>query len=193
MLFWFFTVMLLPLWFSFVLLLALINAIVVRGNPFFIQQRGGFKGKVFKIFKFKSMSDLRGDDGVLLDDRFRITKFGQFLRKSSLDELPSLFNVLLFQMTIVGPRPFISEYLDLYSAEHFKRHDVLPGITGWSQVNGRNTISWHDKFNLDLWYVENKSIKLDFKIIFLTFSKVIKMQDIDSGSDQTMPKYNGSN
>jgi len=191
--FWCVAIFFIPLWLPLIIFLSIINCFVIRGNPFFLQKRGGFKGNVFKILKFKSMLDIRDEDGDLLPDKLRVTKFGDFLRKTSLDELPSLFNVLLFQMTIVGPRPFISEYLDLYSTEHAKRHDVLPGVTGWSQINGRNSISWTEKFALDLWYVKNKSFLLDFNIIFNTIIKVLKKEGVDSSSDQTMPKYNGSN
>ena len=180
---------LLPLLMSiFVLLL-----IHFKTNPIFIQIRPGYKGKLFGIYKFKTMKDAMQKSSIVLNDFERITKLGGVIRKLSLDELPQLFNVLFGQMSFVGPRPLLVEYLPLYSEEENKRHFVKPGITGWAQVNGRNTISWKKKFNLDLWYVKNTSFLLDFKILFLTVLKVFKREDINTSDNKIMPHYNGKN
>ena len=143
-----------------------------RENPFFFQPRPGYKEKVFRIIKFKTMRDIRDQHNNLLPDARRTTTFSAFIRKTSLDELPQLINVLTGDMSIVGPRPLLLEYLMVYQPNHRKRHDVRPGITGWAQVNGRNTISWETKFDLDLWYIENQSATLDLKILLLTFLRV---------------------
>ena len=180
---------LLPLLMSiFVLLL-----IHFKTNPIFIQIRSGYKGKLFGIYKFKTMKDAMQKSSIVLNDFERITKLGGVLRKLSLDELPQLFNVLFGQMSFVGPRPLLVEYLPLYSEEENKRHFVKPGITGWAQVNGRNTISWKNKFILDIWYIENISFFLDLKIFLLTLLKVIKREGVNSNEDITMTKYNGKN
>lgn len=180
---------LLPLLMSiFVLLL-----IHFKTNPIFIQIRPGYKGKLFGIYKFKTMKDAMQKSSIVLNDFERITKLGGVLRKLSLDELPQLFNVLFGQMSFVGPRPLLVEYLPLYSEEENKRHFVKPGITGWAQVNGRNTISWKNKFILDIWYIENISFFLDLKIFLLTLLKVIKREGVNSNEDITMTKYNGKN
>jgi lipopolysaccharide/colanic/teichoic acid biosynthesis glycosyltransferase len=163
------------------------------GKPvFFLQSRIGFKGKEFKIIKFRSMKNIRDVHGNLLADEFRLTKFGKFLRNSSLDEIPCLINVYLGQMTLVGPRPFISKYRDLYSPKQFSRHDVIPGITGWAQVNGRNAISWEEKFRLDVEYVDKQSFWLDCKILWMTFLNVIQRKDISAAGHVTMEEFNGS-
>lgn len=163
------------------------------GKPvFFLQSRIGYKGKEFKIIKFRSMKNTRDVHGNLLADEFRLTKFGKFLRNSSLDEIPCLINVFLGQMTLVGPRPFISKYRNLYSKEQFRRHDVTPGITGWAQVNGRNAISWEEKFRFDLEYVKRHSFLLDLMILWMTFLNVIKRKDISADGHATMEEFKGT-
>ena len=163
------------------------------GSPvFFTQVRPGMHGKPFKMVKFRSMTSERGPDGELLPDAVRLTPFGRFLRATSLDELPELWNVLKGDMSLVGPRPLLMEYLPLYSPEQARRHEVLPGITGWAQINGRNAIDWDTKFNLDIWYVDNRGFLLDLKIIFLTIKKVIKRDGINSAEDIPMPMFTGS-
>ena len=163
------------------------------GKPiFFSQLRPGFKGRPFLMVKFRTMTNLRNDEGKLLSDEKRITKFGSFLRKSSLDELPELFNVLKGDMSLVGPRPLLMDYLPRYNSHQSKRHNVRPGITGWAQINGRNAISWEDKFNLDVWYVENYSFWLDMRILLITIKKVIKREGISADGEATMPPFQGS-
>jgi lipopolysaccharide/colanic/teichoic acid biosynthesis glycosyltransferase len=162
------------------------------GNPgFFTQVRPGMNGKPFKMIKFRSMTDARGPSGVLLPDAERITPFGRFLRASSLDELPGLWNVLKGNMSLVGPRPLLMEYLPLYSAKQARRHEVRPGITGWAQVNGRNALSWEEKFALDVWYVDNRSLWLDIKILWLTVKKVLVREGISAVGEATMPRFTG--
>jgi sugar transferase EpsL len=172
-------------------------AILVKwkiGSPvIFKQQRPGLHGKPFFIYKFRTMTDERGSDGVLLPDDIRLTSLGIFLRKFSLDEFVQLINVIKGDLSIVGPRPLLMEYLPLYSPEQAKRHLVKPGITGWAQVNGRNSISWGEKFKLDVWYVENQSFVLDLKILYLTFIKVLKSEGIQNGDFVTMPVFKGNN
>jgi undecaprenyl phosphate N,N'-diacetylbacillosamine 1-phosphate transferase len=163
------------------------------GKPlFFRQKRPGFKEKIFSIYKFRTMTNEVDENGNLLSDEKRLKGFGKFVRSTSLDELPQLFNVLLGDMSFVGPRPLLVEYLDLYTIKQKKRHNVKPGITGWAQVNGRNAISWEEKFELDVWYVENQSFWLDMKILWLTFLKVVKRSDINSDTSITMEKFKGS-
>jgi lipopolysaccharide/colanic/teichoic acid biosynthesis glycosyltransferase len=163
------------------------------GSPvLFTQVRPGLHGKPFLLVKFRTMIDERDASGALLPDVQRITPFGNFLRSSSLDELPELWNVLRGEMSLVGPRPLLIEYLPLYSPEQLRRHDVLPGITGWAQVNGRNAISWEDKFNHDIWYVENRTMFLDLEILWRTASKVIKRDGISASGEATMPAFTGS-
>ncbi len=165
---------------------------VTLGNPvFFLQPRIGLNGKEFKIIKFRSMKIIRDVQGNMLADEFRLTKFGKFLRNSSLDEIPCLLNVFLGQMTLVGPRPFISKYRNLYSRDQFRRHDVTPGITGWAQVNGRNAISWEEKFRLDLEYVERQSFWLDVKILWMTMFNVLKRKGISADGHATMQEFKG--
>lgn len=175
----------------------LVTALLVRrylGSPvLFSQTRPGFKGKPFQVYKFRTMTDARDSDGNLLPDDVRLTPFGLFLRSSSLDELPQLFNVLKGDLALVGPRPLLMAYLPLYSARQARRHDVRPGITGWAQVNGRNAISWEQKFELDVWYVENQSFWLDLKILALTLKKVFVKEGISADGTHTMPRFNGSN
>ncbi|MBC8147598.1 MAG: sugar transferase [Bacteroidetes bacterium] len=172
------------------LLLISILVLFAFGSPIlFKQNRPGLNKKPFNFYKFRTMTNEKDENGNLLPDKDRLTSFGVFLRKTSLDELPSLWNVLKGDMSFVGPRPLLMEYLPLYSAEQMRRHEVKPGLTGWAQINGRNAISWEEKFKLDVWYVENQSFWLDIKIILLTIWKVLKREGISHGSDATMPKY----
>lgn len=162
------------------------------GSPvIFNQTRPGLHGRPFQMVKFRTMREARDDEGNLLPDSERLTRFGRFLRSTSLDELPELWNVLTGEMSLVGPRPLLMEYLPLYTLEQMRRHEVLPGITGWAQVNGRNAISWDDKFALDVWYVDNQSFALDLKILWLTMLKVIKREGISADGNATMPKFRG--
>jgi lipopolysaccharide/colanic/teichoic acid biosynthesis glycosyltransferase len=163
------------------------------GKPvLFRQTRPGLHGVPFLMIKFRTMRDAVDASGVPLPDAARLTRLGRFLRSSSLDELPELWNVLKGEMSLVGPRPLLMEYLPLYSAEQARRHEVRPGVTGWAQVNGRNALSWEDKFALDLWYVENRSLWLDLKIVWMTIRKVIKRDGISAEGEATMPKFTGS-
>jgi len=164
-----------------------------KGNPFFLQRRPGKNGKLFTLIKFKTMNDRRNHDGILLPDDLRLTAVGRFIRKTSLDEIPQLINVIKCDMSIVGPRPLLTEYLPLYNNEQIRRHDVRPGITGWAQVNGRNAISWGKKFKLDVWYVENVSFLLDVKILLMTFGNVLKRKDISKDGFATTEAFNGRN
>ena len=159
---------------------------------FFKQSRTGLNGKIFNIYKFRTMTDDCDKDGILLPDELRLTKFGKFLRSTSLDELPSLWNVLKSDMSLVGPRPLLLEYLPLYSTQQARRHEVKPGITGWAQVNGRNAITWGEKFDLDVWYVDNQSIWLDIKILWLTVKKVIMRDGINQVGQSTMENFKGN-
>lgn len=162
------------------------------GSPvLFRQSRPGMHGKPFQMIKFRTMRDAIDADGRQLPDAERLTKLGRFLRSSSLDELPELWNVLKGEMSLVGPRPLLMEYLPLYSPEQARRHEVRPGVTGWAQVNGRNAISWDEKFALDVWYVDNQSLWLDLKIIWLTIRKVVKREGISAAGEATMPKFEG--
>ena len=162
------------------------------GTPIiFKHQRPGLHGKQFTFYKFRTMTNTKNSEGDLLPDKNRLTPLGSFLRKTSLDELPSLWNVLKGDMSLVGPRPLLMEYLPLYSKEQMRRHEVKPGITGWAQVNGRNAISWDEKFKFDIWYVENQSLRLDIKIIILTIWKVLKREGINQKGNTTMEKFRG--
>ena len=162
------------------------------GRPvIFKQKRPGLYGKPFVFYKFRTMTDERDENGNLLPDEKRLTSFGKFLRKYSLDELPQLINVLKGDMSLVGPRPLLMEYLPLYTKEQARRHEVRPGVTGWAQVNGRNAISWEEKFKLDVWYVDNRSFWLDIKILWLTLIKVIKGEGINQKGNATMEKFRG--
>lgn len=163
------------------------------GSPvFFRQTRPGYGGQPFEMIKFRTMTDARGADGQLLPDGERLTPFGRFLRSSSLDELPELWNVFRGDMSLVGPRPLLMEYLPLYSTKQARRHEVLPGITGWAQVNGRNALGWEEKFELDVWYVDNQSLWLDLRILWLTVKKVVVREGISAAGEATMPRFNGS-
>ena len=159
---------------------------------FFTQMRPGLQGKPFLMVKFRTMTDARGPDGALLPDADRLTPFGRFLRATSLDELPELWNVLKGDMSLVGPRPLLMEYLPLYSPGQARRHEVRPGITGWAQVNGRNAIGWEDKFTLDVWYVDHRSLWLDIKILWLTVKKVLVREGISADGEATMGRFTGS-
>lgn len=176
--------------------LLLILMVLVRlklGSPiFFTQVRPGLHGKPFKMVKFRTMTDARDADGNLLPDNIRLIAFGRFLRSTSLDELPELWNVLKGDMSLVGPRPLLMEYLPLYTPEQARRHQARPGITGWAQINGRNAISWEEKFKLDVWYVDNQSFWLDLKILALTIKKVFVREGISAEGEATMPKFTGS-
>lgn len=166
---------------------------VKLGRPVLFRQiRPGLNGKPFEMVKFRTMTDERGEDGTLLPDAQRLTSFGCWLRVTSLDELPELWNVLRGEMSLVGPRPLLVEYLPLYSAEQARRHEVRPGITGWAQVNGRNAISWEEKFAMDVWYVDHRSFWLDIKILWLTVRKVFLRDGISAQGDVTMPRFTGS-
>lgn len=162
-------------------------------GAFFTQERPGKSGKIFKLIKFKSMTDKRDSNGILLPDEERLTKVGKFIRSTSLDELPQLLNVLKGDMALIGPRPLLPEYLSLYTEEQARRHEVRPGITGWAQVNGRNGISFTERFKYDVWYVDHLSFRLDFKIFLLTVKKVFKREDIHSDTSVTMEDFNGAN
>lgn len=171
----------------------IILTFLTQGAPLFIQKRPGLNGQIFKIYKLKTMRDSRDKQGKLLPDAQRITWFGKLVRKASLDEIPQLINVFVGEMSIIGPRPLLVDYLPLYSVEQNKRHNVKPGITGWAQVNGRNSISWEQKFKLDVWYVDHLSLWLDLKILLLTIHKVIGRKNINQKGNATMEAFNGNN
>ena len=174
-----------------IIFIALVLSLQLKKSPFFLQSRPGKNEKIFKVIKFQTMLDTRDENGELLPDHLRITPFGKFLRKASLDELPQLINVLNGEMSFVGPRPLLVEYLEYYNSEQRKRHIVKPGITGWAQVNGRNSISWEEKFTFDVFYVENRSFILDMRILFRTVLKVLRASGIQSSEMVTMEKFNG--
>lgn len=176
----------------FLLVIALLLVITNQGSPFFLQPRPGRNGKIFILVKFKTMSDRRDAAGYLLPDAERLTTLGKIIRKTSLDELPQLWNVLQGDMSLVGPRPLLVEYLPLYSQQQQRRHAVCPGITGWAQVNGRNTLSWEEKFKYDVWYVDNLSLALDVKILWMTIIKVFKGEGISSATSATMEAFKGA-
>jgi lipopolysaccharide/colanic/teichoic acid biosynthesis glycosyltransferase len=180
----------------FLLPVIILIVLLVRfkiGSPiFFKQARPGLNGEIFNMYKFRTMTNERDKNGVLKPDSVRLTKFGKFLRSTSLDELPGLWSALKGDMSLVGPRPLLVEYLPLYSEKQSRRHEIKPGITGWAQVNGRNAISWDEKFDLDVWYVDNQSFWLDIKILWLTVKKVIVRDGISAQDDVTMPVFKGS-
>jgi sugar transferase EpsL len=174
-----------------VIVLALLVRIKLGSPVLFRQTRPGLYGKPFMMYKFRTMLDARDKQGDLQPDDLRLTRFGRFLRSASLDELPELYNVLKGEMSLVGPRPLLMDYLPLYTSEQARRHEMRPGITGWAQVNGRNAISWDEKFKLDVWYVDNQSFWLDLKILWLTFVKVFKREGISQEGQATMTKFAG--
>lgn len=163
-----------------------------QGKPFFFQKRPGKNGRIFSIVKFKTMNDKKDNEGNLLPDADRLTSVGSFVRKTSLDEIPQLLNVIIGDMSLIGPRPLLVEYLPLYNEVQARRHEVRPGITGWAQVNGRNAISWKQKFEYDVWYVDNLSLGLDLKIIWMTIIKVFRSEDINSQTSATMERFMGN-
>ncbi|MCL6294982.1 sugar transferase [Jejuia spongiicola] len=175
------------------LTIIIIMIIANRGTPFFLQRRPGKNEKIFKIVKFKTMNSLRDKNGELLPDKDRLTSIGKFVRKYSLDEIPQLFNVLIGDMSLIGPRPLIIEYLPIYNEIQKKRHNVKPGITGWAQINGRNSITWQKKFELDVWYVDNISLALDIKILAKTFINVLQKKDVNLNSELASEYFNGKN
>ena len=175
------------------LFICIINLLLNKGKILFLQNRTGYNGKVFKIIKFKTMNDKTNLEKELLPDGERLTFFGRFLRSSSLDELPTLWNVLVGQMSFVGPRPLLVKYLDRYNDNQLRRLEVKPGLTGWAQINGRNSISWEEKFQYDVWYVDNRSLKLDLIIIFKTIGQVIRGKGISQKNHPTMEEFMGTN
>lgn len=178
--------------FPVVIVVALIIRFKLGAPILFFQERPGLNGKIFNMMKFRTMLDGNDKYGNLLPDDERMTKFGSILRSTSLDELPSLFNVLKGDMSLIGPRPLLVQYLPLYSSEQARRHEVRPGITGWAQVNGRNAISWEEKFALDVWYIDNRSFCLDIKILLLTVKKVFVREGISAAGEATMSKFTGT-
>lgn len=175
------------------LVISIINYWSLNESPFFFQDRPGRNEKKIRIIKFKSMNSNRSKDGILLPDNERITSFGTFIRKTSIDELPQLINVFLGDMSLIGPRPLLFRYIPLYGKEQKRRHDVRPGITGWAQINGRNTISWYEKFKLDVYYVDNLSLMLDLKILWMTALKVLIREGVNQSEERPMMPFNGKN
>ena len=176
-----------------IIVITILLFILNNGKPFYFQNRPGYKEKIFRIIKFKTMNDKKNEAGELLPDFERTTSVGKFIRKTSIDEIPQLINVFLGHMSLVGPRPLLPEYLPLYNENQKRRHDVKPGITGWAQINGRNSILWTKKFEHDVWYVDNASILLDIKILLLTVKKVLIPQGINANEKYTMEEFNGKN
>lgn len=174
------------------LILIIFGVVMMKGNPFFTQDRPGYKEKIFKLIKFRSMTNEKDKDEKFLPDADRLIPYGNFLRSSSLDELPELFNILKGDMSFVGPRPLLVEYLPRYSVEQHRRHDVMPGLTGYAQVMGRNAISWEEKFKLDVWYVDNQTLALDIKILIKTFAVVLKKEGIHSDTSATVEYFQGN-
>lgn len=183
----------LPLWLPIFIIIYILVFIKLGAPAFFYQNRPGKQGKIFSMLKFRSMTNSCDAKGNLLPDEIRLTKFGNFLRSSSLDELPELWNVIKGDMSLVGPRPLLIQYLQLYSVEQSRRHDVLPGITGWAQINGRNAITWDEKFKLDVWYVDNHNVWLDIKILCLTIKKVLIRDGVSAEGHYSMPIFEGNN
>lgn len=174
------------------LILTVVGAVQMKGNPFFAQERPGWHEKIFKLCKFRTMTNERGADGELLPDSVRLNSYGRFLRSTSLDELPELFNILVGQMSIIGPRPLLVEYLPLYNEEQRRRHDVRPGLTGYAQSHGRNTVTWEQKFDMDVWYTRNISFRVDLSIFFHTIMAVLKREGISGEGSATMEKFTGT-
>jgi lipopolysaccharide/colanic/teichoic acid biosynthesis glycosyltransferase len=181
-----------PLWLLVFFLVTVLGRFTIGYPMFFTQLRPGLRGKPFRMVKFRTMTNALGADGNLLPDMVRLTPFGRFLRSTSLDELPEMWNVLVGDMSLVGPRPLLMEYLPLYTRDQGRRHDVRPGITGWAQVNGRNAISWEEKFALDLWYIDHQSLALDLRILLLTLGRVFGRHGISAEGDPTMPRFAGT-
>ena len=175
------------------LLLSVIGAIKMKGNPYFIQERPGRNERIFKLIKFRTMTNERGADGELLPDEDRLISYGKFLRSTSLDELPELLNILLGQMAIIGPRPLLVKYLPLYSHEQHRRHEVRPGLTGYAQAHGRNALSWEERFKMDVWYVDHITLKTDLRIFIDTIKTVLSHEGINSGTSVTMEEFSGAN
>ena len=175
------------------LLLAAVGAVEMKGNPFFTQERPGKDEKIFKLIKFRTMTNAKDKDGNLLSDADRLTGYGRFLRNTSLDELPELFNILKGDMSVIGPRPLLVQYIPRYNEHQHRRHEVRPGLSGWAQVNGRNAISWEEKFDYDVEYVDNYSFLMDIKILFMTIMNVLKREGISSQTSATMEEFMGSN
>ena len=182
----------LPLWLPLLVVLGLLVRLKIGSPVLFAQTRPGLDGKPFKLVKFRTMTDERDASGALLPDSQRLTTFGRWLRSTSLDELPELWNVLKGEMSLVGPRPLLVEYLPLYTPHQARRHEVLPGITGWAQVNGRNAISWEEKFDYDVWYVDNRSLGLDLRILAMTAAKTLRREGISGAGEATMSRFEGS-
>lgn len=176
-----------------IILIFVILLFTNKGTPFFLQERAGKRGRVFNIIKFKTMRDFRDSSGKLLSDKERLTKVGSLIRSTSLDELPQILNVLTGDMSLVGPRPLLVKYLPLYNEHQARRHEVKPGITGWAQINGRNAIGWQEKFDLDIWYVDNISFRLDMKILFRTAINTVKRTGINASDATTMKPFTGNN
>ena len=174
------------------LVLTIVGTVEMKGNPFFTQERPGKDEKIFKLVKFRTMTNAKDKDGNLLSDADRLTKYGKFLRNTSLDELPELFNILKGDMSVIGPRPLLVQYLPRYNEYQHRRHEVKPGLSGWAQVNGRNAISWEDKFNYDVEYVDNYSMLMDIKILFMTILNVLKREGISSETSVTMEEFMGT-
>ena len=193
----------LDFWISLVVLILISPVLIVvtiwlhfankGAGAFFFQERPGKDGKIFKVIKYKTMTDERDAEGILLPDEARLTKVGKFVRSTSIDELPQLINVLKGDMALIGPRPLLVQYLPLYSPEQARRHEVRPGISGWAQCHGRNAISWTEKFKLDVWYVDHVSLMIDLKVIWITIMKVLKRADISADGQATMEAFNGHN
>ena len=180
------------LWIPTIIVIAILNYFFMGTPILFKQDRGGQNCYIFTIYKFRTMKIIITEKDFELKDKERLTKFGKFLRKTSLDELPSLWNVLKGDMSLVGPRPLIADYLTLYNNEQFKRHEVRPGITGWAQISGRNNLTWEEKFELDIWYINNRTFFLDIKILLLTIIKVFKFEGVNQSEDETMEKFSGT-
>jgi lipopolysaccharide/colanic/teichoic acid biosynthesis glycosyltransferase len=173
-------------------IIVIVLLFVNHGKPFFLQQRPGKDEQIFNVIKFRTMNDKRDEDGSLLPDERRLTSVGRFIRRSSLDEIPQLINVIKGDMSLIGPRPLLVEYLPLYNNRQRRRHEVRPGITGWAQVNGRNAISWEQKFEYDVWYVDHIAFDLDLKIVWRTIGRVVRSEDISQNGHATMPFYRGN-
>ncbi len=181
-----------PIWVPVLVVLGALVRLRLGAPVFFTQERAGWRGRSFRVVKFRTMTDGREANGKLLPDNQRLTAFGRWLRASSLDELPELWNILKGEMSLVGPRPLLAKYVPLYSAEQGRRHEVRPGLTGWAQINGRNALGWDERFALDVWYVDNRSLSLDIRIVLMTLKKVVRRDGISAPGEATMPEFLGS-